>query len=157
MNRLDNLPLRTKLWVVTIINLTLLCASMAPEYFHLNTIATCVVWALALMGSAAVNSLLVAHLAEPLEELALIAGRLAASDVSVETMPPVRGDEIGQLARALHRTSLNLRELSVAVRKVAGGDLRESIHVRSDGDALGKALAAVVDKCIKQHPAAGRK
>ncbi|MEM9059086.1 MAG: HAMP domain-containing methyl-accepting chemotaxis protein [Pseudomonadota bacterium] len=70
---------------------------------------------------------------------------LAKGDVSRELVPSRRGDEIGEVERAMAEMSRGARANAQAARTIAEGDLCADIRVLSESDALGLAQKQMVE------------
>lgn len=86
------------------------------------------------------------RIVKPVKQLAAIAHQLAVGDVEVETKQvKAVGDELYELTEAFAAMAENIREQSKAAERIAAGDLRVEIQVRSGKDVLGLSMATVID------------
>jgi methyl-accepting chemotaxis protein len=98
---------------------------------------------LAIGIGAAVAYFLTKAITTPLKELTAAADILAVGDVTVDIN--VSGqDETGVLARSFANMAENIKEASLAVEKVAQGDLTATLREKSDKDLLGRNLNVMV-------------
>lgn len=77
--------------------------------------------------------------------LVVTAARNIASGNFGYRIPEVPQDEVGQLAGDLQEMAGALREVAETASRIAGGDLRVRVKPRGDSDALGMALAQMVE------------
>jgi methyl-accepting chemotaxis protein len=80
-----------------------------------------------------------------LHELADVADRVSQGDVTVIVPEARHQDEIGEVATAFARIVAYLRAGAQAADRVSDGDLTRDVEVFSDRDALGAALARMVE------------
>jgi methyl-accepting chemotaxis protein len=81
----------------------------------------------------------------PILEVVSFADKLADGDSEIEI--PARGnDETGLLFAAMRKMVQSNGEMVAAAGGIASGDLRVRVTPRSDRDALGKALAQMIEK-----------
>jgi methyl-accepting chemotaxis protein len=66
-------------------------------------------------------------------------------DLSIEVIAE-RQDEIAKIVESLNKVIQNLRGLAQTAEAIAGGDLKGSVKVLSEKDALGKSLAAMLEQ-----------
>ncbi|TWH49459.1 methyl-accepting chemotaxis protein [Sporomusa sp. KB1] len=83
-------------------------------------------------------------ISRPIQNLVVAADSLAVGDVNVTSKTAIMKDEIGMLMQAFDRMITNIREQSLAVEKIAAGDLNVAVKIHSENDLLGKNL----NKCI---------
>jgi methyl-accepting chemotaxis protein len=89
--------------------------------------------------------LLVRNLVPPLREALRVTQRLAEGDTSVQV--EVRSnDEAGQMMAGFRQMIETLRGTAQAAERLAGGDLTVEVRPRSEVDAVGHALAAMVER-----------
>jgi methyl-accepting chemotaxis protein len=82
-------------------------------------------------------------ISKPVQKLVGVADKLALGDVNVSIDADTK-DEIGMLAHSFKNMVDNLKAASLAVEKVAAGDLKVDVQIKSDNDLLGKSVAAMV-------------
>ena len=80
-------------------------------------------------------------IAEPLEKITEVAGRISEGDLSTDFAELKRNDEVGLLAQTFQRMSRSLTVLAGRARQIAEGDLTAQIKPRSERDVLGNAFA----------------
>jgi methyl-accepting chemotaxis protein len=81
-------------------------------------------------------------------QVAMLVEKLAAfsrGDLSIEVAAE-RQDGIGRIAESVNTAVRNLRGLARAAERIAAGDLSGSVDVLSDKDALGRALAEMLER-----------
>ena len=76
-------------------------------------------------------------------EMAAVAEKVAAGDLSAEARPRSAEDSLGQ---ALQRMVESQRAMAELAQRVAAGDLTVAVQARSSEDALGRALAQMVER-----------
>lgn len=79
---------------------------------------------------------------KPLAPITQAARGLAVGDAQV-TIPPSTGDELGELAVSFEELKRSFLARSEEAQLIAAGDLSQPLALRSDADALGKALSAM--------------
>jgi methyl-accepting chemotaxis protein len=94
----------------------------------------------------AVSFLLARSLARPIVRMAASMARASRGDLSDVLEFDDRSDELGELSRSINETYAYLQEMSSVTGRLAAGDLRVRVRPRSDEDAFGKALAAMLEK-----------
>jgi methyl-accepting chemotaxis protein len=82
---------------------------------------------------------------KPLGQGVELAKAIAMGDLSRDIEVNSR-DEIGSLAEAMRRMTANLKTTVAVAEQVAQGDLGVTVDVLSDKDALGQALALMVER-----------
>jgi methyl-accepting chemotaxis protein len=82
-------------------------------------------------------------ISKPVQKLAAAADKLAVGDVNVDIQADTK-DEIGMLAQSFRNMTDNIKEASQAVEKVAAGDLKVAIKIKSENDLLGKSVDAML-------------
>ena len=80
-------------------------------------------------------------IAQPLEQIAAAADKIADGDLNVEFTGVDRGDEVGALMKTFQRMTRSLSVLSDRAKQIADGDLTAQITPRSERDVLGNAFA----------------
>ena len=95
-------------------------------------IATAVVIVLAMFIAGSI--------AKPMEHMSRTVAQLADGDLDVHVSGEKRRDEIGLLAQSMLRMITSLREMVGVAEHIASGNLTVEVNVRSEKDALGKAL-----------------
>lgn len=98
---------------------------------------------------AVVGFLLAHNIAAPLKELASVAERMAAGNLSVTIPTKQRNDEVGVLLNAFSRMTRYLREMSGAAARIAAGDLTVKVQPQSEKDELGNTFVEMV-KNVRQ-------
>lgn len=88
---------------------------------------------------------LVRSIVAPLQRIVTIANAIGDGDMQQE-ISIVRYDEIGILAEAMRRMVANLNAAVQVAGQIANGDMTVVAPVRSERDALGKALTAMTTK-----------
>jgi methyl-accepting chemotaxis protein len=83
-------------------------------------------------------------IAKPLARLAAEAFRIAKGDVS-HTIKVNSGDEIGKLSAAFIEMVNAIKEQSVVIEALAGGDYTRSITARSENDVMNRAIQDMID------------
>ncbi len=112
----------------------------------LNTRATTwmIVTMIVSVAAALVLGLLIARsISRPLRVAVDAANRVALGHVDVKIEDPSR-DETGMLLTAMRGMMDANRTMTLAAKEIAAGDLTVRVAPRSDGDALGQALQAMV-------------
>jgi methyl-accepting chemotaxis protein len=94
----------------------------------------------------AVSFLLARSLARPIVRMAASMARASKGDLSDALEFDTRSDELGELSRSINGTYVYLQEMSSVAARLAAGDLRVRVRPRSDADAFGKALGAMLEK-----------
>ena len=69
---------------------------------------------------------------------------MAFGDVNVSIDATTR-DEIGMLSQSFKNVVENIKDASMAIEKVAAGDLNVEVNVKSENDLLGKGLISMLD------------
>ncbi len=92
----------------------------------------------------------------PIRDLAEAARLVAAGEIVVRPAGRRRADEIGQLQDKFREMALSLQDKVAIARRIAAGDLRQQVLPQSERDALGQALAAMVDNLREKAAAAER-
>jgi methyl-accepting chemotaxis protein len=80
-----------------------------------------------------------------LRQVVTIANQIAAGDLDGRSTLHTRKDELGVLGRAFDQMSAAMKKMVSAAERIAAGDLAVAVEPRSDRDALGHALANMVD------------
>ncbi len=88
---------------------------------------------------------LVRSLVNPLKRIVSIANAIAEGDME-QQISIRRHDEIGVLADAMRNMAANLNTAVQVTGQIANGDMTVAVPVRSEKDALGKALTAMTQK-----------
>jgi methyl-accepting chemotaxis protein len=113
------------------------------------TVARATTWMLVLGVTSlglAVSFLLARSLAQPIVRMAASMARASKGDLSDALEFDSRSDELGELSRSINGTYLYLQEMSSVTARLAAGDLRIRVRPRSDEDAFGRALAAMLER-----------
>ena len=85
-------------------------------------------------------------IAEPLRAISDAAGRIASGDLDVAVGTNGRRDEVGMLAQAFGRMTGSLQLMARGAEQVAAGNLAVVIKPQSAKDAVGNALATMVQR-----------
>lgn len=80
-------------------------------------------------------------IAQPLEQITEVAGKISEGDLSTDFADLKRNDEVGMLAQTFQRMSRSLNVLAGRARQITEGDLTAQIKPRSERDVLGNAFA----------------
>ena len=100
----------------------------------------CVLYVALYVGAAyTISHIIVKQSAIPLKEMAGLAKRLADGDVGVEFSHQAE-DEVGLLARELRNMTETMRSQAGAIIAISEGDMTVGVEVRSDTDAVNKAI-----------------
>jgi methyl-accepting chemotaxis protein len=97
----------------------------------------------ATVGLASLAVAATASLTDPLDEMATVADRIAAGELSVEIREGGR-DEVGRVLQSMRGMMAYLKEMSSVAGAIASGDLGRDVHPRSERDEFGTSLAAMV-------------
>jgi methyl-accepting chemotaxis protein len=106
---------------------------------------TTVVALLALAFMLATSILITRSITRPVLKAVDVAGKLALGETDVE-IEVVGRDEVASLLAAMKRMIDSNAEMVSAAAGISSGDLRVKVTPRSDRDALGHALANMIDK-----------
>jgi methyl-accepting chemotaxis protein len=85
-----------------------------------------------------------ARLLAPLRRLTGALRRLAEGDLE-QQVAVTSGDEIGQMAQALHALVSYQQHMAAMARAIAGGDLTQELEPKSERDVLGTAYRGMLD------------
>jgi methyl-accepting chemotaxis protein len=83
-------------------------------------------------------------MAEPLSEIAGIAGAIAEGDLNVTLKATDRNDEVGILLQTFSRMTGSLRNIADVAMKIAAGDLRSDVKPQNEKDILGNAFSRMI-------------
>ncbi len=83
-------------------------------------------------------------ISRPIRDLTSTVDKLALGDVNV-SIEATTGDEVGVLAQSFKNVIENIKDASIAAEKVAAGDMKVELKVRSENDLLGKGLNSMLD------------
>lgn len=83
-------------------------------------------------------------IARPIRAMAAAAAEIAQTGHTGRRIDVRRGDEVGQMARALQALLDYLTEMGQITGRLATGDLTATVHPRSEQDTLGRAVSAMV-------------
>jgi len=119
----------------------------ANDSYHSARTLILIISAISAILAALVTFLVTRSINKPVQKLAAAADKLAVGDVNVDIQADTK-DEIGMLAQSFRNMADNIKEASVAVEKVAGGDLQVAVTIKSENDLLGKSVDAML-KTIK--------
>jgi methyl-accepting chemotaxis protein len=104
------------------------------------------VWvALGLLLLSVMGLLFMRDATTSLRQVVTIANQIAAGDLDGRSTLHTRKDELGVLGRAFDQMSVAQKKMVSAAERIAAGDLAVAVEPRSDRDALGHALANMVD------------
>jgi methyl-accepting chemotaxis protein len=120
--------------------------SAAAEVSARNTILTIVVGiisAFVILGT--LGLLITRNIAAPLRKITSAAEQIAAGDLSVNSFPDQRGDEIGILSKTFGRMTRSLQEKSRLAEQIAAGNLKVDVKPQSERDVLGNSFALMVE------------
>ena len=87
-------------------------------------------------------------ISRPIRNLASAVDKLALGDVNVSIETTTR-DEVGILSQSFKKVIENIRDASRAAEKIAPGDMKVELKVRSENDLLGKGLNSMLDTVRK--------
>ena len=87
-------------------------------------------------------------ISRPIRNLASVVDKLALGDVNVSIEATSR-DEVGILSQSFKKVIENIKDASMAAEKVAAGDMKVELKVRSENDLLGKGLNSMLDTIRK--------
>ncbi|MBT5828592.1 MAG: methyl-accepting chemotaxis protein [Candidatus Latescibacteria bacterium] len=90
------------------------------------------------------------RIVKPVLHLSEVAGLAAAGEIVVGSMNIDRKDEIGALVRSFVRMNQSVQEMTHTAEQIAEADLTVVVTPRSEKDALGKALANMVENLRDQ-------
>ncbi|MEL6997402.1 MAG: CHASE3 domain-containing protein [Pseudomonadota bacterium] len=99
-----------------------------------------------LIFSAAAGLLLTRIIGRPIAEMTSVMKKLAVGDSNQNLEKTDRQDEIGGMINAVLDIAHANDELAAAADRIAKGDLSAEVHARSETDALGNALAKMLDR-----------
>ena len=105
-------------------------------------------WAVFIAGILVVLFMTVAvtrSITRPILEVVTIAEKLAEGESDLQ-ITASSGDETGMLLGAMNRMIASNNEMVAAATGIASGDLRVRVTPRSDRDALGSALANMIER-----------
>ncbi|MBL9166629.1 MAG: MCP four helix bundle domain-containing protein [Verrucomicrobiales bacterium] len=106
------------------------------------TVVVILVGGILLGGFACV--LITRSITVPMRSAVDLANDIAAGDFSNQ-LNFKRNDEVGELCDAFNRMTSNLRASAAAAETISQGDLTVQVHPLSDRDALGNALAKMLE------------
>jgi methyl-accepting chemotaxis protein len=116
----------------------------SAKYVRLRTVAITSIVAGVLLAFI-FGGMLVAGIVRPLNASVAVAKKIALGDTAVE-IDSTRGDETGQLLRAMGEMVESTKHTVTAATAIAAGNLAVQVPVRSDRDALGHALTSMVTR-----------
>lgn len=85
------------------------------------------------------------NISKPLNEISLVAEKIASGDLSGTVSTYDRGDEVGRLSRTFARMNESLQEMAGVAKRIAASDLRVQVKPQSGKDVLGNAFVTMVD------------
>jgi methyl-accepting chemotaxis protein len=108
---------------------------------------TAILWVLglALVLGAGIALLVTRSITEPVAQTIEMLNRLSHGDVSTKLDVRSR-DEIGQMVSSMNTMVETLQENAKAALRISEGDLTVKVNVLGEKDALGKALASMVER-----------
>jgi len=83
-------------------------------------------------------------ISRPIRNLASVVDKLALGDVNVSIEATTK-DEVGILSQSFKNVIENIKDASMTAEKVAAGDMKVELKVRSENDLLGKGLNSILD------------
>jgi methyl-accepting chemotaxis protein len=120
--------------------------SEAAETSARNTILTIVVGIIsAFVTLGTLGHLITRNIAAPLRKITGAAEQIAAGDLSVNSFPDHRGDEIGVLSETFGRMTRSLQDKSRVAEQIAAGNLKVDVKSQSERDVLGNSFALMVE------------
>ena len=120
--------------------------SEAAEASARNTILTIIagiITAFVILGL--IGLLITRNIAAPLQKITGAAEQIALGDLSVNSFPDGRKDEIGLLSQSFGRMALSLQDKSRVAEQIAAGNLKVDVKQQSEKDVLGNSLARMVE------------
>lgn len=84
------------------------------------------------------------RISKPIRNLKLIADKISLGDVDVNVNTNLK-DEVGDLVIAFGKMAENIKEQSIALEKIAQGDLSVEIKPRSEKDVLANSMLLVTE------------
>ena len=101
---------------------------------------------LLVLTAAGVGFWLTRDIANAVKKLTVSATRISDGDTAIDNPFHLRGDEIGELARAMELIATAANTQALAAMQIGDGDLSVEIEPRSEHDALGIALQAMISQ-----------
>jgi methyl-accepting chemotaxis protein len=83
-------------------------------------------------------------ISRPMRNLGSAVEKLALGDMNV-IIEATSSDEVGMLSESFKRVIENIKDASMAAEKVAAGDIKVEVKVKSENDLLGKGLNSMLD------------
>lgn len=83
-------------------------------------------------------------ISRPLRQIAGVAERIGAGDLSIDIPSNNRGDEVGTLIKGFSKMTAFFRQTAETAERIARGDLTVQIAPLSEEDVLGNSLAAMI-------------
>jgi methyl-accepting chemotaxis protein len=97
-----------------------------------------------------VSFIITRNLSRPLQEISMVADRIAEGDLSLEIKTDRRADEIGILSKSFVKMSRTLKTMADGANQIADGVLSVDIKPQSEKDVMGNALATMVGNLQEQ-------
>lgn len=85
------------------------------------------------------------NIAGPLQEISIVAERIAVGDLSYALAATRRTDEVGLLAQMFARMTESLKGMAGVAGSIASGDLRVVVRPHSEKDVLGSAFVLMIE------------
>lgn len=106
----------------------------------------------AIVFSLIIVSFLSRIIANPLNDIARSAERIAQGDLDLKVAVDGRTDEVGLLAQTFSRMTSWLQEMAGVAKQIAASDLRVEVKAQSDRDVLGTAFSTMIGR-LRQNAA----
>ena len=104
-------------------------------------------WAvLGLLAVSVIGFFIIRDVTVSLGHVVVRANRIATGDLAEQARSDSRRDEIGALARAFEGMVSTLKEMAGVAERIAAGDLSIPVTPKSEHDAMGHALANMVER-----------
>ncbi len=85
----------------------------------------------------------------PLNNISVVAEKIATGDLGVTVPASDRSDEVGRLSRTFSAMIRSFQEMAVIAQQIAASDLRVQVKPQSERDVLGNAFATMVQSLRK--------
>ncbi|GEM_PF-4608069 len=99
-----------------------------------------------LMFAVSVAAVFLRNIMTPLSRMTGLLSRLASGETESEVPEAARGDEVGDMAKAVVALMANRRYTTSVAQAIANGDLTVQVTRLSDQDAMGVALEHMLEK-----------
>jgi methyl-accepting chemotaxis protein len=123
-------------------------APVMEQSARLAVVVTMVTAAVAFVLGISLTVLITRSITRPLAKAVDAAVAVALGDTDIRLVATSM-DETGQLLGAMGRMVESTRQMTAAAARVAEGDLTVRVEPRSEKDALGHALASMVEKLVR--------